>query len=180
MDSSSGTFLIQPNRINIPNLDYVRQKDPRLYEVVVALRNAIPNLTIPAPPEVAALDVTAANGVFHAVITDLGHPQKGVGYFLEYDTVPGFPSPHVIDLGASRDWRGYLGNLTLYWRAYSQYMPPLNSPPSPTLMFGGSGPIAVVGGGSSGPSLPDSTGSGTGSITGQNGGVGNGINLVRQ
>lgn len=172
---------VAPNAIHIPNTDYIRQSNPKLYEAIIALRNAIPNLQLSAPPQVASINVTATNGVFQATLVDAGNPVKGIGYFLEYDTSPAFPQPHVIDLGASRSWRGTLGNLTLYWRAYSQYAPPLDSPPSPTLAFGGNvTPTAVVGGGSSGPALPESTGSGTAATNGMQGGLGHGINLVRQ
>jgi len=172
---------VAPSAISIPNENYIRATNPKLYEAIVALKNAIPNLQLPAPPQVASINVTASNGVFQVALVDAGNPVKGVGYFVEYDTDPGFPQPHVIDLGASRTWRGTLGNLTLYFRGFSQYMPPLDSPPSPTLAFGGNAnPTAVTGGGSAGPSLFDSTGSGTASTSGQQGGQGHGVNLVRQ
>src|SRR6185312_15718012 len=115
---------VAPSAISIPNENYIQATNPKLYEAIVALKNAIPNLQLPAPPQVASINVTASNGVFQVALVDAGNPVKGVGYFVEYDTDPGFPQPHVIDLGASRTWRGTLGNLTLYFRGFSQYMPP--------------------------------------------------------
>ena len=61
-----------------------------------------------------------------------------------------------------------LGNQTLYWRAYSQY---IGSNPSPPVSFG-TPPIAVAGGGSSGPAPLPSAGSGVlprGIVRGGNG-----------
>ncbi len=175
--------------VTIRNLDYLRSKDPKLLEIVKDIQQAVTNIqqgttvsanpkdaTLP-PPQVTSLAVTAADGIFQAVIKDTGTVNKGVTYFLEFDSDPTFPQPHVIQLNAARTWRGSLGNLTTYWRAYSQYQ---GSMPSIPTTFGGSTPMAVVGGGSSGPALPTSTGSGTASQTGQQGGAGLGRNLVRQ
>ena len=96
---------------------------------------------------------------------------RGIFYFAESDTSPSFTAPRVHFLGCSRNARLALGNLTLYWRAYSQY---LGSLPSPPVTFG-SPPAAVVGGGSSGPALAPSAGSGTAKA--QQGGSGFGRDL---
>ena len=71
-------------------------------------------------------------------------------------------------MGASRNLYLQLGNQTLYWRAYSQY---IGSSPSAPVPFGGP-PIAVIGGGSSGPPPFASAGSGAlenGLVRGGNG-----------
>lgn len=170
-----------PSVSNVPNLDYIRQKDPKLHETIAAIVAALPKAAIPSPNPVTAINVTAQDGIFHATLSDSGQIQKGVGYFLEYDTDPTFTRPTVIDLGASRQYRGYLGNQNLYWRGYSQLSPPLNSMPSAPLVHGGSVPLVVNGGGSAmGPTILPSTGSGTAATNGQQGGQGHGINLVRQ
>jgi hypothetical protein len=95
-----------------------------------------------------------------------------VFYFLESDSAPAFTSPHVYFLGSSRNLRDSLGNQTLYWRGYSQY---IGSVPSTPVPFG-SPPTAVTGGGLAGPAPQPSSGSGT--ATAQQGGSGFGVKLT--
>lgn len=159
------------------NRDYVFRKDPLLGEAlddvlakvanVAAQTVAAPTGVTPAPPQVSAVTVTAADGVFDAVISDNNPVSRGLNYFLEYSDNVGFTAPTVLDLGASRNWRGYLGNLTLYFRGYSQY--PTSAPSAPTY-FGN--PTTVVGGGAAGPTPNPSAGSGTAQDNGEDGGSG--------
>jgi hypothetical protein len=89
-------------------------------------------------------------------------------YFAESDATPGFTTPRVYFLGSSRNLYVQLGNQTLYWRAYSQYV---GSSPSAPVTFG-TPATAVTGGGSSGPTPLPSGGSGTlanGTVVGGNG-----------
>jgi hypothetical protein len=83
-------------------------------------------------------------------------------------------------MGASRNLYVQLGNQTLYWRAYSQY---IGSLPSTPVSFGAP-PIAVTGGGSSGPAPLPSSGSGVlpgGLLRGGNGfGINPGSRIARQ
>lgn len=172
---------IVPAQSKIPNLEYLRQKDPKLHETIVALMNSIPSVNVPAPAPLTNINVSAQDGIFHVTVADSGQVPKGTGYFLEYDNNPNFPQPTVIDLGASRQYRGFLGNQTLHWRGYSQLPPGYNSPPSAPIVYGGKVPRSVSGGGAAtGPILLPSTGSGTAPTNGQQGGVGHGVNLVRQ
>jgi len=60
---------------------------------------------------------------------------------------PAFSAPRVYFLGASRNLYVQLGNQTLYWRAFSQY---IGSQASAPVSFG-MPPVAVAGGGTSGP-----------------------------
>jgi len=55
---------------------------------------------------------------------DYGHSSvhRGIFYFAESDVTPAFSRPRVHFLGSSRNLRVALGNQTLYWRAYSQYL----------------------------------------------------------
>src|SRR6202012_5704863 len=96
--------------------------------------------------------------------------RRGVFYFLESASEPAFTAPHVYFLGSSRNLRLSLGNQTLYWRGYSQY---IGSTPSAPVAFG-SPPTAVTGGGLAGPAPQASSGSGT--ATAQQGGSGFGVN----
>jgi len=123
--------------------------------------------------------VQAANGWFDLAITDPATSRPGLFYFAESDVTPAFAAPRVHFLGASRNLYLQLGNQTLYWRAYSQYV---GSLPSAPVTFGGP-PIAVAGGGASGPAPLASGGSGTlpnGTVRGGNGfGVPVGARVVK-
>src|SRR6266853_927855 len=116
--------------LTIQQLAKLKSSDPYLYE---SLRQT----------------VAAADGIFDLAITDNSPVHRGIFYFAESDTSSSFIAPRVHFLGCSRNARVALGNVTLYWRAYSQY---LGSLPSPPVTFG-SPPAAVTGGGSNGPAL---------------------------
>lgn len=172
--------------LQLPQLKHVESEDPRLYAALRAIVDAVNNLgrgvgvdpsgATPPPQSLAAISVTAANGIFDVAITDNSRVVRGINYFVESDSTPGFLQPHVYALGPSRNARFALGNLNLYWRAYSQY---LGSQPSQPVAFGNP-PIAVSGGGTSpGPAQHTSAGSGTAAGNGQQGGSGFGKNLYR-
>jgi hypothetical protein len=154
----------------LPHLGFIETAfDPRLAETLRQISQAIDNVASKAgvsgndtasPPNIRSIIVTAANGYFDIVLTDpLGkaQPSLGIHYFLEFDTSPAFTNPHTIDNGPSRNANIALGNVTAFWRAYSQYR---NSPRSQAIIYGGSSPIGVVGGGSAGPAPGASEGSG--------------------
>jgi hypothetical protein len=130
----------------------------------------------PDPPQ--GINVKAANGLAHVTITDNSQRGRSLNYFLEHDTNPAFPAPHVVQLVASRGAFLSLpakddgGNAQhWYFRAYS--MNPGSAQRSAHVVFGGfATPTAVnVGGSTSLTPLP-STGAGTASTTGQQGGQG--------
>lgn len=140
---------------------------------------------LPAPPTIQQLTVkTNGTGLVHAVINDSNPIQKGVHYFVEYDTDKNFTQPHVAHLGASRS----MSPITLpamddngnpqkfYFRAYSQYP---GGSPGPAVRFGGNTPTPVDPGGTQQLSLIPSTGSGTAQPNGQQGGSGFGKVLNR-
>lgn len=167
-------------KLNIANIEIIRQRDPHLAEALesIALQTAsVAEQTTatlhgstPAPPAPSSLNVTAAGGIFDMSITDHSTVQRGINYFVEYSDSPSFVKPRQIDLGQARNERRSLGNQTLYFRAYSAYP---TSPRSEVVYHGGSAsaPAAVVGGGAvTGPALQDSQGSGT--TEGANGGDG--------
>ena len=165
--------------LNIPQLAYIKGRDPFLYESLLHLVRAVnsigraagvdPSGSIAAPAPIGNLSVTAADGIFDLAITDNSPVRRGIFYFAESDSTPAFAAPHVYFLGSSRNLRLSLGNQTLYWRAYSQY---IGSTPSAPIAFG-SPPTAVTGGGSAGPAPQASSGSGT--ATGRQGGSGFGV-----
>jgi len=169
----------------LPHLKHVESTDPRLADSLRRIVDAVNNLArgtgvdpagATAPPApLAAVSVTAADGIFDVAITDNSPLVRGINYFVESDLTPGFNQPHVYSLGPSRNMRVALGNLTLYWRGYSQYPGSAPSPPATH----GNPPVAVAGGGLSGPALQPSSGSGTASGTGQQGGSGFGKQQFR-
>ena len=134
----------------------------------------------PAPSPIASLTVQAANGWFDISITDPSDSRPGLFYFAESDTTRAFGAPRVYFMGASRNLYVQLGNQTLFWRAYSQYIGSLASSP---VAFGAP-PIAVAGGGASGPAPQPSQGSGAlpnGQVRGGNGfGANAGSRIPRQ
>ena len=144
-----------------------------------------PSGTIPSPPTIQQLTVkTNGTGLVHGVINDSNPISKNLHYFIEYDTSPSFPQPHVIHLGASRSMSPVTlpaqddnGNSQkFYFRAYSQYP---GGHPGLAVHFGGTTPTAVDPGGTQQMTLIPSTGSGTAQNTGQEGASGFGKVLTR-
>jgi hypothetical protein len=166
--------------LKIGQLARIKSESPYTYEALTQIVNAVnslgratgvdPSGTIDPPAPIGSLSVTAADGIFDLSITDNSSVNRGIFYFAESDTTPAFSEPYVHFLGSSRNLRIAMGNQTLYWRAYSQY---LGSDPSGAVTFG-TPPTAVTGGGTAnGPALQTSTGSGT--APGKKGGAGFGI-----
>jgi hypothetical protein len=122
--------------------------------------------------------VKAANGTVHVTLTDNSQRSRTLNYFVESDTDPSFPQPHVDHLVASRG--AFLNRPALddngaaqkwYFRAFS--MQPGSSQRSDHVVFGGSNsPTAVDVGGTTQMTPLPSTGSGTASTSGQQGGTG--------
>lgn len=144
--------------------------DPRLASTFKELSKSLDNqasitgvggASTKAPPNVRSIAVTASNGFFDIVLTDpegQDGQSLGIEYFIDWDTSPAFSNARTIHLGPSRSWYGALGNLTFYFRAYSQFR---SSPRSAYVYFGGqAAPTGVPGGGSAGPSPAKTTGSG--------------------
>src|SRR5690242_9074847 len=164
--------------LTIAQLAPLKDRDPYLYETLTRIVSALnatsqragvdPTTPAPAPSPIASISVQAANGWFDLSISDISDARPGLFYFAESDTTPAFSAPRVYFLGASRNLYVQLGNQTLYWRAFSQYVGSLPSAPIPF----GSPPTAVTGGGSTGPTPLPSSGSGAlpnGQLRGGNG-----------
>jgi hypothetical protein len=117
-------------------------------------------------------------------LTHNGEINKHAEYFTEIDTSPNFTQPHVIAHGASRS--GFLSlpaldnngvQQTYYMRSYPQYHG--SDPQKATVLGGLASATQIVMTGTSKTSLLPSTGSGTASPTGQQGGRGLGVELTR-
>ncbi len=166
--------------LKIGQLAQIKSDSPYVYEALTQLINGVnavgratgvdPSGSIAAPSSIGGLSVIAADGIFDLAITDNSSVNRGIFYFAESDVTPAFSNPYVHFMGSSRNLRVSMGNQTLYWRAYSQY---LGSDTSQPVVFG-TPPVAVVGGGTAtGPALQTSQGSGTAS--GSEGGSGFGL-----
>lgn len=162
------------------NEQHIRAKDPLLAQALDSIVRQIQNVATAtassvsgfsaAPSPISSLSVTAANGIFDVQIQDNSPVNRGVQYFLEYSTTPGFQQPILVSLGPARNFRSTWGSVTLYFRAYSQY--PTSAPSAPVYFGPPNNPTAVVGGGAAGPTIQASTGSGTAPNNGQSGGAG--------
>src|SRR5258707_7396630 len=163
--------------LKIGQLAQIRRDWPYVYEALTQIVNAVNAVgratgfdrsgTIAPPATIGSLSVAAADGIFDLAIIDNSAVHRGIFYFAESDTTPAFSRPYVYFLGSSRNLRVSLGNQTLYWRAYSQY---LGSEPSHPVTFGTPATAVAGGGTATGPALQASTGSGTAS--GSQGGSG--------
>jgi len=163
--------------LKIGQLARIKGESPYVYEALTQLVNGVnavgratgvdPSGSIEAPSPIGSLNVTAADGIFDLAITDNSQLNRGIFYFAESDTTPAFDQPYVHFMGSSRNLRISLGNQTLYWRAYSQY---LGSETSTPVTFGSPATPVTGGGAAAGPPLQSSSGSGTAS--GSEGGSG--------
>ena len=176
--------------LTVAQLAPLKDRDPYLYETLVKIVASVnatsqragvdPSTPAPAPSPIASVTVQASNGWFDISVADPSDARPGLFYFAESDVTPAFGASRVYFMGASRNMYVQLGNQTLYWRAYSQY---IGSQPSAPVTFGVP-PIALAGGGSSGPAPLSSSGSGVlpnGVLRGGNGfGINPGSRIVRQ
>src|SRR5271157_3247875 len=131
--------------------------------------------------------ITCPSEILHLTLNHTQEVNKGVQYIHEISTEPSFLAPHIIDTGCSRSLFVHLpaqdnnGNPQPYYhRAYPQY--PGSDPQKPTVLGGLANATQILMTGGSTPSkttLLSSTGSGTASATGTQGGHGLGKVLTR-
>jgi hypothetical protein len=136
-----------------------------------------------APARPGQVNVKVAGEIAHVTIDDPQELQRGAQYHLEIADNPQFSAPHVVHLGSTR---GHFMNLptntddgtphTWHARAYSQYQ---GSQPSAYTYFGGDAPAGFQMTGATNLTPLASTGSGTASNNGQQGGSGLGKVLFR-
>lgn len=140
-----------------------------------------------APPNpINNINVATSGEYMQVALNHNSAVNRGVHYFVEVAANdPNFTQPQVLDMGASRSPLPFLlptldnnGNaISYYVRAYAQYP---GSKPSEITTFGGPlNPTPIQMGGTTKLSPLPSTGSGTASPSGQQGGSGMGKNLVR-
>ena len=151
---------------------------------------------LPPPPPIQSVNVkgsldpasntiTCASEILHWTINHTQAVDKGVHYFSEIDTDRNFNQPHVISHGASRTGITTLPTFmddgatrqTYYLRSYAQMAG--SDAHKPVVVGGLSGATRIQMTGSSGVTLLPSTGSGTASSNGTQGGHGLGTLLTR-
>jgi hypothetical protein len=162
--------------LTVMELAELKSRDPYVHSVIKKIVdhiNATEKITgvaktgtLPAPSTPGQISVTALNGWFDIAVQDNSVVQPGISYFAEWDTSPGFTNAHPIFMGPVRNHHEYLGNLTLYWRAYAMYLG--SGSRSGYVVFGGvNNPIGVAGGGATTPPPVQKTqGSGTSQVPG--------------
>ena len=184
-------------------LTAIQQKDFNngniLDRIIQAVNNLAKNVGASAvgkvdpPPPIQSVNVqgiqsgntiTCPSEILHLTLNHTQELNKGVQYIHEISTEPNFLAPHIIDTGCSRSLFVHLpaqdnnGNPQVYYhRAYAQMHG--SDPQKPTVFGGLAGPTQIVMTGSSKTSLLTSTGSGTASAQGTQGGHGLGVVLTR-
>jgi hypothetical protein len=186
-------------------LNYLTQKDTYLGKflrrVVEAINTTAKNASVsavglfPTPPKIDSINVagtfsadtnsiTTTSEHLHWTLEHNQQVHKGVQYFSEIDQDPNFTQPHIIPHNTSRS--GFLNlpandnnnaPIAYYLRSYAQTQG--SDPSEPTVLGGLSNPTKILLTGTSKMSILSSTGSGTASTTGQQGGKGLGTVLTR-
>jgi hypothetical protein len=165
--------------VTIPDLLYAKQMDYRLWNILKHMANFLLPPEQPPPPPVTGINVQSlGNGNLDVTLVDSGAVNRGVNYFVEHADNPNFINPRIEDFGTSRTKVFHIGSNSRYVRAYSAYSNPHSTANTPT-NFGGPAPTLVSAGGAATPVLQASTGSGTASTSGQQGGQGFGTQKQR-
>ena len=174
--------------LTLPHLGKIETKSWEIAESLRAMMNAInnharivgvdPTGTYPAPTALSSIAVTSVAGGFDVALTD-ANPQRGVHYFVEFDTMPNFPAPRTVPLLSTRNVYLPLVTGTYYFRAYAQF---IGSNPSAYTVFGGATPQSVAGGAAGTPVLGATQGTGSTGPTGAspNPPVGSGFGTLSQ
>lgn len=166
--------------LNLAQKQILRKIHPYLYECVDMVEKAVNSIAkqtgadpvgiFKATPNITAVNVTSANGLFNVQIVDnafINNPVlqgRAITYFVEFATDAGFQNiVHTESLHAVRNVNVFLGNQTLFVRAYSQVQ---GSAPSTPIAFGNP-PTSLVGGGVAPPAQQAYQGSGTSANSGQ-------------
>jgi hypothetical protein len=147
------------------NMAQIRSEYPMVYEALADIAgsgnrvaqqvNASPVGETPAPTAPSAIRVVAGGGITHISITHNDPRYRGIHYFAEASPNKDFQNAHPIPMGTAREWRGSLGTVPLFFRAFAQHP---TSDPSPMISL--VGPVSAAGGAE--PPFPAGQGTGTG------------------
>ena len=198
MASNPNLTAAQPNWANLDGGRYLADlynKDSVQAAFMQKMINAINTLgstlganpvgDVQPPPPIDNVNVSASGELLQLTLNHNKKVNRNINYFAEIGVNdPSFTQPLVLPLGPSRSPAPFslptndsTGNpINYYVRAYAQYF---GSKPSKVTTFGGAlNPASIQMGGSTKMTVLSSTGSGTASPTGQQGGSGFGKVLV--
>jgi hypothetical protein len=144
--------------LTLPGLDRLAIEQPAVYDALLRLLGAFNQLqqqlgvavgraaSLPPPAPPAALEVTAARGVFAVRLEPSPGAGAGIEYFLEVSSTPAFdPATTVVyPLGGATAVTLNLGNQTRYFRARARY--PSSDWSAYTWLGTAAAPVAVSGG----------------------------------
>lgn len=159
--------------LTLPHLGDLERENWKVAETFRSVMNAI-NLhgsivgvdpsgeVFPTPPAPSQIQVTSVAGGFDISIVD-ANPQRGLVYYVEFDTTAGFLAPRTVPLHTTRNVYLPLGAATYFFRCYSQFQ---GSNRSPYTVLGGGTPQSVVGGAAGTPVLNATQGTGSSGPTG--------------
>lgn len=181
-DLSGGELLTQITNL-WPRLGILLAKHETAINTVAQNAAVATDGEMDAPAQPGRINVKVAGEMAHFTIDDPQELQRGAQYHLEIANNPQFSAPHVVHLGSTRghfmtlptnDDSGVKHNW--YVRGYSQYQ---GSQPSAFTYYGGNAPVAFQMAGATNMTPLASTGSGTASNNGQQGGWGLGKTIYR-
>lgn len=169
--------------LKIPNLDFIKSRDPLLGEAIEALVTHVENTAqktsvnpqgntvAPAPP--TAIKVTTnASGIHRVSWTDNNPRTRNARYFHEWDTDPNFGNPQTTPTHVGRQVSIpiSMGDKPVYHRVCAQYP---DGPRSAWVYHGSpTNPTGVIDNAPTvGPAPHPTTGSGTSSTGGQGFGI---------
>jgi hypothetical protein len=182
--SLPGNDLLSQIENENPKLgQYLRQYIAKSIERTAQNAAVSPTGTVAAPQAPSGLSVAAAGEIVHVSVTDNARINRGINYFTEISpNDPSFRQPIVYHHGTSRTpppfslpTKDGSGNqISYYFRSYSQYA---GSKPSARTVFNNGAAVTLAG--STELDLLPSTGSGTASGNGSQGGQGFGRHPIR-
>lgn len=136
---------MMPSSVHLPNMNYIRRKDPRMYETLRTVQRYLPAAIQSPPPPVSNVSVVSnGDGTVDVTFEDGDGVNQAVNYFVEHAADGNFFKPRVEFFGPSRSGSVRVGGTARAWRVFSQYSYPPSQPSAPVI-FGGA-TATLVGG----------------------------------
>jgi hypothetical protein len=149
---------------SVPELSSILQEFPSIGRALQYLQqahnnvaqqvNASPIGITPAPLPHSAISVKGGAGILDIAITDTTPQFRGKSNFIEISDNASYSNPHVVEIGAGRNWRQNVGPGEFHVRSYAAH--PTSGPSDPIYHPA----VSTVGG--TEPAMQPGQGSGTG------------------